>query len=240
MNRIYDKTMKWTDTILDRLNWTGDIKNREKKEKVARQIAEKVKDGEVIGIGSGSTSYLALLAIAERVKQEKLSIRGIPTSLEIAMTCSKLNIPLTSLMEYRPDWAFDGADEVDPAGSLIKGRGGAMFKEKLLILSAPKVYIIVDGSKMVERLGSRFPVPVEVFPGAVVYVEQKLREYGAVKVELRPAGGKDGPVITENGNFILDAWFDHIPENMEVKLKSITGIMETGLFIGYDIEVMVS
>ncbi len=230
--------MEWTNNIVDTLDWSVGITNREEKERVAAQIAAKVKDGDVIGVGSGSTSYLALLAIADRVQKENLSILAIPTSQEITMTCSRLGIPLTTLMERRPDWSFDGADEVDAARSLIKGRGGAMFREKLIILASAKAYIIVDNSKLVARLGAKFPVPVEVFPGALVYVDQQLKKLGATKVELRPAHGKDGPIITENGNFILDAWFDNIPSDMEIKLKSVTGVIETGLFMGYDVEII--
>jgi ribose 5-phosphate isomerase A len=181
-----------------------------------------------------------LFAIAEKVKKENLNVRIIPSSLEITMTCSNLGMPVTSLLEDRPDWAFDGADEVDPNRSLIKGRGGALFKEKLLIRSSLKNYILVDESKLVENLGSKFPVPIEVFPGALVYVESALRDLGITDIILRAAKGKDGPIITENGNFLLDARFDHIPSDTEQKIKSITGVIESGLFIGYDVEVLVA
>jgi len=103
------------------------------------------------------------MAIAERAKGENLSIKVIPTSVEISLVCSKLGIPLVSLYEHRPDWLFDGADEVDPNRSLIKGRGGAMFKEKMMISSSPVNYILVDESKIVKKLGTNFPVPIEVF-----------------------------------------------------------------------------
>ena len=160
--------MNWDSDIIKNLAWSDTIINREGKQKVADEIAKKVKEGEVIGIGSGSTSYLALLAIAKKVKQEKLNIKAIPTSIEIALTCTELGIPLTTLYEHRPDWLFDGADEVDPKHSLIKGRGGAMFKEKLMIMSSPVNFILVDESKLVNKLGSNFPVPIEVFPQALL------------------------------------------------------------------------
>jgi ribose 5-phosphate isomerase A len=232
--------MKWQSNLLSHLQWSDTIINQTGKLKLAQQIAAKVKDGDIIGAGSGSTVYLALFAIAERVKKESLNVRIIPSSLEITMTCSNLGMSVTSLLEDKPDWAFDGADEVDPDHSLIKGRGGALFKEKLLIRSSLKNYILVDQSKLVEKLGSKFPVPIEVFPGALVYVESALRDLGITDITLRAAKGKDGPIITENGNFLLDARFDHIPSDTEQKIKSITGVIESGLFIDYDVEIMVA
>src|ERR1700744_1611568 len=191
--------MNWQSGIIENLTWSADIINRDGKQKVADEIAKKVKDGDILGVGSGSTSYLALLAIAKKVKEEKLNIKAIPTSIEISLVCSHLGVPLTSLYEHRPDWLFDGADEVDPDKSLIKGRGGAMFKEKLMISSSSVNYILVDDSKMVDKLGTNFPVPIEVFPQALLHVEEQLKRIGANNLALRPAKGKDGPVITENG-----------------------------------------
>lgn len=230
--------MEWKDTIIDHLQWSDTIINREGKERVARQIADRMKDGDVIGVGSGSTVYVAALAIAERMKREKMNIKVIPASLELSMTCIQLGIPQTTLWDKKPDWTFDGADEVDPDRSLIKGRGGAMFKEKLLIASSTETYIIVDESKFVDCLGSKFPVPIEVFPGALVYVEQAIKALGAREIKLRMAKGKDGPILTENGNFVLDAWFDVIGKEMEKDIKKITGVIESGLFIGYNVHIL--
>jgi len=232
--------MKLQSQLLSHLGWSDNIINKEAKVRLAQQIADKVEDGQIVGAGSGSTVYLALFAIAERIKKEKLNVKVIPSSIEITMACSSLGIPVTSLFEDKPDWAFDGADEVDPKNSLIKGRGGAMFKEKLLIRSSKKNYILVDESKIVTRLGMNFPVPVEVFPGALLYVESALREMGITDITLRAAKGKDGPIITENNNCIFDVRFDHIPDDMEQKIKSITGVIESGLFIGYDVDVLIA
>ena len=232
--------MNWNSDIINNLGWASSISNRAGKQKVADQIVSKIKDGDVIGAGSGSTVYLTLFAIAEKIKADKLSIKAIPTSIEIALFCDKLGIPLTSLFEHNPDWCFDGADEVDPNKSLIKGRGGALFKEKLLISSSPVNYIIVDDTKLVDKLGSKFPVPVEVFPQALLHVEHELKALGATNIILRLAGGKDGPVITENNNLLLDVHFDGIDADMERKIKSITGVIESGLFINYNIEVLVA
>jgi ribose 5-phosphate isomerase A len=232
--------MNWQSDLLKTLAWSDTIINLEGKQKVADAIAAKVKDGDILGVGSGSTVYVALLAIAKRIKEEKLTIKAIPTSIEISLFCSKLGIPLTTLYENKPDWLFDGADEVDPNRSLIKGRGGAMFKEKLLISSSPVNYIIIDDSKQVKKLGTNFPVPIEVFPAALLHVEDELRKIGANSLLIRPAKGKDGPVITENGNLVLDAHFDDIDNNMEIKIKSITGVIESGLFINYNVDILMA
>ena len=230
--------MNWEKTIIDSLEWGKEISNREEKQKVADKIASMVKDGDIIGVGSGSTAYLALLKIADRIRTEQLHIHAIPTSQEIKMACAKLGIPQTSLLEHKPNWTFDGADEIDPNHNMIKGRGGAMFNEKLLISSSPQTFIIADPSKMVSKLGSRFPVPVEIFPDALIHADQALRSLSPVDIKLRMAQGKDGPIITENGNLILDVWFDNIPDNLENAIKSITGVIESGLFMHYEVKII--
>ena len=230
--------MDWEKTIINSLEWGKEISNREEKQKVADKIASMVKDGDIIGVGSGSTAYLALLKIADRIRTEQLHIHAIPTSQEIKMTCAKLGIPLTSLLEHKPNWTFDGADEIDPNHNMIKGRGRAMFKEELLISSSPQTFIIADPSKMVSKLGSHFPVPVEIFPDALIHADQALRSLSPVDIKLRMAQGKDGPIITENGNLILDVWFDNIPDNLENAIKSITGVIESGLFMHYEVKII--
>lgn len=233
--------MNWNNHLIHHLQWSALITNREAKERVARRIASLAKDGQVIGAGSGSTVYLTLFALARRIREERLHIQIIPASKEIALTCIQLGIPQTTLWEKRPDWTFDGADEVDPDRRLIKGRGGAMFKEKLLIRSSNKTFIIIDPSKQVDQLGSKFPIPIEVFPASLSYAESELLQMGASEIALRTSGGgKDGPVVTENGNFILDARFHYIDSSLEKRIKMITGIIESGLFIGYDVEIVVA
>jgi ribose 5-phosphate isomerase A len=231
--------MKWNYNIIDKFDWGKDISRLEEKEKVADAIAAMVKDGDCLGVGSGSTAYLALVKIAGRVKEEGLNIKAITTSLEITMACAQMGIKTAGLEAGRPDWTFDGADEIDPDLNLIKGRGGAMFKEKLLINSSPRTFIIADRSKRVDRLGTKFPVPVEVFPHALTYVAYALKkDVNPSDIVLRMAEGKDGPLITENGNLILDVWFDIIPADTEMRIKQITGVIESGLFMGYNIEVL--
>jgi ribose 5-phosphate isomerase A len=229
--------MNWPDSNRDFL--AGAISNRAAKEELGRLIAQKVEDGQVIGVGSGSTAYLAVQAIAERVRREKLRVMTICTSSEAALACAANGLPVGSLLQSRPDWAFDGADEVDPARNLIKGRGGAMFMEKILIDAAPKSFILVDQSKMVERLGEKFPIPVEVLPAALRFVEQQLSALGAAEIVLRLAVKKDGPVVTEHGNFIVDTRFAEIGSSLERDIKAIPGVIESGLFWGRDVEVLV-
>lgn len=231
--------MDWNREILQSPMWKEEIKNREEKESIARKMAEKVQDGDVIGFGSGSTSYLTAIEIAKKIQTENIKITAIPTSYEIKMLCTYLNIPTATLEEKKPDWCFDGADEVDHDNWIIKGRGAAMFNEKLNIKSCVgKTYILVDQSKIVNKLGEKFPIPVECNPSAINFVKQEIYNLGARSIELRLANKKDGPVITENGNLILDVKFDNIDETFERRLKNITGVIETGLFIGYNIEII--
>lgn len=229
--------MNWNKDILTKVEFDK-IDNLEEKKRLAIKVADKVKNGQVIGFGSGSTSYLTAVAIAEKIKEEGISIKAIPTSVEIEMLCSNLNIPTTNLLENKPDWCFDGADEVDNNNWLIKGRGGAMFKEKLNIVNSPVTYILIDKSKRVNKLGEKFKIPVECFPYAINYVKVKLVELGAENIEIRKAISKDGPVITENGNLILDAKFNNIEKKLEKQIKSIPGVIESGLFIDYNLEIV--
>ncbi len=229
--------MNWSEEIVTRME-LDDIKNKEEKQIIARKIIEKVKDGQVIGFGSGSTSYLTVIEIAKKIKEEKINITAIPTSLEIKMLCSYLGIPTTSLIEKKPDWSFDGADEVDANNWMIKGRGGAMFKEKLNIVNSPITYILIDESKKVDRLCSKFKVPVECYPEAIHYIKEELTKLGGSEIEIRKAVGKDGPILTENNNLILDVRFEKITKDLEKQIKAIPGVIESGLFIDYSIEVI--
>jgi ribose 5-phosphate isomerase A len=220
------------------LRWPEQIAHAEQKAAVARRAAALVESGQTIGIGSGSASYLALWAIGERVDREGLAVRLMTTSYETETAATTLGLELVPLGRAEPDWGIDGADEVDPDGRLLKGRGGAMFREKLLWTSSRKMYLAIDPSKYVERLGTRFPVPIEVDPGGVGLLERALERHGAADVQLRIAGGKDGPVITERGNLVVDARFDEIPVGLSAALKALPGVIETGLFEGFSYEVL--
>lgn len=230
--------MRWTNPIANTPFWFKEISNRAAKEAAADKLAQTAQSGDVIGAGSGSTSYLTLVALAQRIKDEGLNVLAIPTSTEVELTCAALGIPTTGLLAAQPDWAFDGADEVDPNKSLIKGRGGALYHEKLVMSAAKRRFIVVDDSKFVDKLGSKFAVPVEVTPIAVHYVEQQLMQLGATEIVVRQAGAKDGPVITEFGNLLLDVRFDDIPLSMERDIKVIAGVVDSGLFIGFEPEII--
>ena len=230
--------MEWINNTIQEIE-PGEIKNREQKEEIARKIVNKVKDGDVIGFGSGSTSYLAILEIAKKIEEENIKIIAVPTSFEIKALCFKLGIPTKSILEVKPDWAFDGADEVDKNNNwLIKGRGAAMFKEKLNMVNAGITYILVDESKFKENLNKDMPIPIEVYPEAVNSVKDALMDLGAVDCKLRKAVKKDGPVYTENYNLILDTHFAEIYDALEEDIKSITGVIESGLFMDYPVEVL--
>jgi ribose 5-phosphate isomerase A len=222
------------------MEWSSPISNRAEKEEVARQIALKVKENDVVGIGSGSTCFLAIQAIGARIKEEGIKCTGIPTSAEVALACASAGIQTTTLLQVRPDWTFDGADEVDPSRNLIKGRGGAMFREKILISASRETFILIDKSKLVSKLGEKFAIPVEVSPEALHIVEEQLYRIGAAETSLRLAMKKDGPVITENGNFIVDTRFNNIEQFLEIEIKRITGVIESGLFQNYKINILMA
>lgn len=208
----------------------NNISNKEEKEKLAEKILDYVKDGQTIGFGSGSTSYITIMKISEKLKKDNIKIKAVPTSNEIQDLCKENGIETISLAAAKLDWAFDGADEVDPCGNMLKGRGRAMFKEKLNILSSPKTYILVDHTKLVQNIGEKMPVPVEVFPDAISYVADALEKIGASETTFRG--------MTDNENAILDAKFDVITPDLEKRIKSITGVIESGLFLGYNVEVI--
>lgn len=232
--------MSWRD--LERYRrWPGEIAHREEKEALGARVAARAESGQVIGVGSGSTAFLALLALGERAAEEGLLLTTVPTSIEVGLACAAAGLAVSDLDAVRPDWGFDGADEVEESGGvvrLIKGRGGALFREKLVMASQATTLILADRSKLVTRLGERFAVPVEVVPRALHLVEERLERLGATEVALRLAGGKDGPVVTEGGNLLLDARFDAIADALEAEIKAIPGVVESGLFIGYPVEVI--
>ena len=195
----------------------------------------------MISFGSGTTSFLAVKEIGKRCKEEGLRIIAIPTSNQIELLCNYLGIQTAKLGEYKIDWGFDGADEVDKNNWLIKGLGGALYREKMNLKQTPIVYILVDKSKLVERLGEECAVPVECEINKVDVVSEKLRKIGAFDFKIRKEKNNDNNYITDNGNYIIDAKFKIIDENMEDRINQIDGVLENGLFINYrNIEVIVS
>jgi len=214
---------------------------RAKELSVTRAI-ESVKDGQIIGLGTGTTVAVAVKKLAEKIQKSKLNIRVVPTSNQIELLAIENHLELASLNEVeRVDFAIDGADEVELGTfNMIKGAGAALTREKIVDNAAKKLVIVVDETKIVEKLGSSRPLPVEVLPFAYRFVERTLRSMGA-RVILREGNMKAGPIITDNGNFILDANFGPMedPAALEAKLKFVPGIIETGLFLGMATEVFV-
>lgn len=223
---------------MQEFDWKNNVDNREQKQKLAKRIAKRVKDGDIIGFGSGSTSYLAVEEIAKRVHEEKLKIKAIPTSTIIEEICQKLKIETVSLNEAKPDWCFDGADEVDPHNWLIKGMGAALYREKMNIKASEENYILVDGSKFVEKLGQNHPVPVECKIDKIDTVKEELKKLGANNVTVKESNVGEGILITDNGNALLFADFKKIESDFEEKINEIDGVVENGLFIGYDLIVI--
>ena len=231
--------MDTNDELIKKMEWNNNIKNKQEKEVLARIVASKVKDGDVISFGSGTTSFLTVLEISKKCEKEKLHIIAVPTSNQIEKLCKYLNIKTAKLEEVKIDWGFDGADEVDKNNWLIKGLGGAMYKEKRNILKTPKVYILADESKLVNKLGEKCSVPIECEKNKVEYVIKKLYEIGAVECKIRVLKETEERFITDNNNYIIDAKFNNITQDMESIINKIDGVLENGLFIGYkNVEVI--
>jgi ribose 5-phosphate isomerase A len=205
------------------------------KRKAALEAVKHVKDGFIVGLGSGSTAAYAIEALGERIKREKLRIFGVPTSYQAFLLSVKHGIVVTTLEEYPVvDVTIDGVDQVDSELNLIKGMGAALAREKIVASASKRNVIIADESKKVKVLGeNNHPVPVEVLPFAISIVKRRIEEIGG-KPSLREGKGKVGPLITDNGNVIIDAIFGPIDNAAEVekRLKMIPGVVETGLFVG--------
>jgi ribose 5-phosphate isomerase A len=199
---------------------------------VGRAGADMVSDGDIVGLGTGSTARYAIERLGGRVR-EGLNILGIPTSVESERLALEQKIPLTSLEEHPDiDITIDGADEVDPLFNLIKGLGGALLREKMVAHATRTEVIVVDASKLVDRLGTRSPLPVEVTSYGHTTVARRLAPLGCQPVLRQQAGGA-GPFVTDNGNYIYDCRFDGIPDpkGLEARIDSIPGVVECGLFI---------
>jgi ribose 5-phosphate isomerase A len=203
------------------------------KQAVARVAANRVKSDSIVGLGTGSTTAFAIQFLGERLKSGDLkNIRGIPTSFQAAALARRYGIPLTTLDDVETiDIAIDGADEVDPHKNLIKGGGAAHTQEKVIDSLADFFIVVVDRSKLVEKLGVG-PVPVEVLPFAVAPAMREIRKLGG-QPAIRMAINKDGPIITDHGNMVLDVKFEHIddPGELNRSLNTIPGVVDSGLFV---------
>lgn len=205
------------------------------KQQVGKAASDRVQSGSIVGLGTGSTTAYAIQYIGERLKSGELKdIVGIPTSFQAEVLARQYGIPLTTLdVVDHIDIAIDGADEVDPHLNLVKGGGAAHTREKIVDCLAEQFIVVVDSSKLVDKLGSVFAIPIEVLPLAYAPVMRAVEKLGG-KPELRMGVKKAGPVITDQGNMVIDAKFDSIddPAGLEKTLNNIPGVLENGLFVG--------
>lgn len=204
------------------------------KQQVGKAAADRVKSGSIVGLGTGSTTAYAIQFIGDRLKSGELKdIVGVPTSFQAEVLARQYGIPLTTLdVIDHIDIAIDGADEVDPQLNLIKGGGAAHTREKVVDTLANEFIVVVDSSKLVDKLGSTFLLPVEVIPMAYAPVMRAIEKLGG-KPQLRMGVKKAGPVVTDQGNMVIDVKFDTIdnPAELEKKLNNIPGVLENGLFV---------
>jgi ribose 5-phosphate isomerase A len=212
------------------------------KKNAALEAVKHVRDGFIVGLGSGSTAAYAIEEIGNMIKREKIRVLGVPTSYQAFMLAVKRGIPVTTLEEHPTiDLTIDGADQIDQELNLIKGMGGALTREKIVAFASKNFIIVADESKKVKVLGeNNHSVPIEVVPFAASLITRKIEEMGG-KPALREGVKKVGPVITDNGNMLIDANFGliHNPTELENKLKMVPGVVETGLFIKMASEVYI-
>ncbi len=211
------------------------------KQTAAEAAVALVEDGMILGLGTGSTAKLAVDTLGKRVAGG-LRVIGIPTSEFTGQQARSLGIPISTLDEHPEiDLTIDGADEVEKGPlNLIKGRGGALLREKIVASASRRLVIIVDDGKLVDRLGSHFAVPVEVVPFGWRATARKLEASGS-KGTLR-TGGDGKPFVTDGAHYIIDCAFGPIasPPKLETELNSIVGVVEHGLFLGMATQVIVA
>jgi ribose 5-phosphate isomerase A len=201
----------------------------EKKE-VGEKAVEYVKDGMVVGLGTGSTVFYTITKLGQLV-QQGLSIKGVPTSEQTKQLAIELGIPIVSFDEIEQiDVAIDGADELDPELNLIKGGGGALLREKIIARAAKTFIVVADSTKNVDTLGT-FPLPIEVVPFGYEMTVKQIKDLGG-SPKLREKNGT--PYLTDNGNFIIDSSFQEIthPRELEKSLNLTPGVVDNGLFVG--------
>jgi len=230
------------------MNGKKNLSQNEQKNLVAHTAVDRliekgfIKSGMKIGLGTGSTAIIAVERLAFYIRRGKLSdIKAVATSFQTHIACEENGIPVYTLnskeIAGRLDLSIDGADEIDPANNLIKGGGAAHVQEKIVEYNTKRLVIIADESKLVPHLGTKFPLPVEIIPASRGPVVREMEKLGASCV-LRSCAGKDGPIITDNGNQILDCTWPALadstspvdPAKMEDKVNKITGVVENGFF----------
>lgn len=215
----------------------------ELKKQAGYRAAELIQNGQKVGLGTGSTATHLVNRLAERIRTEGLQIQAVSTSWSTTLQCRKLGIPLLDMGEASHlDIAIDGADEIDPARNLIKGRGAAHLLEKIVAAMADYYVVVADESKKVAQLGEKFAVPLEVLPSAIGLVTARVEALGGKVVVRMGAPGKDGPVISDSGNLIVDAKFPGIADcaTLARNLESIPGLLGHGLFVGMTHKVILA
>jgi ribose 5-phosphate isomerase A len=214
-----------------------DLEEQAKRAVGRRAVDAFVRDGSCIGLGTGSTARYAIERVGERVR-EGWDVRVVPTSIETEHRCREYGVTLRALADEPIEVAIDGADEVAPDWALIKGGGGALFREKAVAIAARVFVVIVTERKLVDALGA-FPLPVEVVPFSARYVVPEIEALGA-QVRLRQRDGT--PLLSDNGNTILDCRFGPIyaPAELDAALRALHGVVATGLFIGLAAKVLVA
>ena len=219
-----------------------DLQNQ-MKQAVALAAVDQIENGMILGLGSGSTAALMIEALAVKIKSGEIKdVVGVTTSFQGEVLASELGIPLKSLSSVSEiDLAIDGADEVDPKFQLIKGGGACHVQEKLVAALAKKFIVVVDSTKLVKKLNLDFKLPVEVLPSAWKQVQKTVHGLGG-KGNLRMAQKKAGPIVTDQGNLILDLSFRHgidEPDLLESQINNIPGVLENGLFVNLTDQVLV-
>lgn len=219
-----------------------DLQNQ-MKQAVALAAVDQIENGMILGLGSGSTAALMIEALAVKIKSGEIKdVVGVTTSFQGEVLASQLEIPLKSLSSVSTiDLAIDGADEVDPKFQLIKGGGACHVQEKLVAALAKKFIVVVDSTKLVKKLNLDFKLPVEVLPSAWKQVQKTLQDLGG-EGNLRMAQKKAGPIVTDQGNLILDLSFSNgidQPELLESQINNIPGVLENGLFVNLTDQVLV-
>ena len=213
------------------------------KQAVAMAAVDKIQDGMILGLGSGSTAALMIKDLGQKLKEGTLNdIVGVTTSFQGEVLAQQLGIPLVAFSSVsKIDLAIDGADEVDPYFQLIKGGGACHVQEKLVASIADRFIVVVDSTKLVEKLNLEFKLPVEVLPTSWQLAQRKLKDIGGI-AELRMAEKKAGPIVTDQGNLVLDVSFANgitEPEKLEPQINNLPGVLENGLFVNLTDEVLV-
>ncbi len=207
---------------------------------VAKVAASYIEDNQIIGLGTGSTANRFIECLGERIKNEGLSITGMPSSYQSAALAEKVGIQIVSpCCQQQLDITVDGADEVDPLLNLVKGGGGALLNEKIVASKSKRLVIVVSEEKIVPHLGARHHLPVEVIPEARFFVEGELSKLKPNRIVLRSTNGGT-PFFTEHQNLLLDLFMDRIDPELEYEINMITGVVDNGLFTKFSPEVLVA